>query len=90
MFISQFPAGNHVVILARSQPREEKTKTQGVSLFIADLPNEAITFQPMKKMGCHFMETGALYIDNLRECYEHLLHLLGFPANLVSRSYQDF
>jgi acyl-CoA dehydrogenase len=73
MFISQVPAAKHMVILARTERLEESKKTEGVSLLTTDLPDPAVTFQPMKKMGCHFMATGSVYIEGLRVPCENVV-----------------
>ncbi|MDI3317233.1 MAG: acyl-CoA dehydrogenase family protein [Bacillota bacterium] len=77
IFISQMAVANHVVILARTSPREASQRTHGLSLFIADLPDPHIEFRPFKKLGSHFMDTNAVFIDGVEVPDDNLVGPLG-------------
>ncbi len=66
MFISQVGRSQYLIILARTQALDSEKKTSGVSLLYTELPNEGMEFQKLEKMGAHFLETGALFFDNMR------------------------
>ncbi len=65
MFISNVAVARHMAIYARTARREDDQKTQGVSIFIVDLPNSGITANRFKKLGSHWMDTNAIFIDDV-------------------------
>ncbi len=65
MFISNLASAQHVVISARTGAREDAKKTQGVSVLIADLPSLQLNANPFRKLGTHWMDTSAVFIDDL-------------------------
>jgi acyl-CoA dehydrogenase len=65
MFISNIAVAKHIAIYARTTPRNAEQKTHGVTLFVADMPNPNVTGKPFKKLGSHWMDTNAVFIDDL-------------------------
>ena len=73
VYISQMANAQHIVILARTSPLNLKQRTQGLTLFIADLPDTRVVAKPFKKMGCRFMDTNAVFIDDLEVSEENVV-----------------
>jgi acyl-CoA dehydrogenase len=65
MFISNIAVAKHIAIYARTAPRSAEQKTHGVTLFVTDLPNPRITGKPFKKLGSHWMDTNAVFLDDV-------------------------
>ncbi len=65
IFISGADRAGGMLIVARTAPRERE-KAHGISLFLADLPNEAVRISPIPKHGINYSETCEVQIDNLR------------------------
>lgn len=63
-FISQIRHARHVVVMARTQPFDAAAPTRGISLLVGDLPSESVEAQPLKKMGCHFMDTNLVFFND--------------------------
>ena len=67
IFISGIEEAGIVVMVTRTTKKEDSAKSsQGLSLFIVDLPNDAIKHSSIPKMGINFAKTYELGIDNLR------------------------
>ncbi len=73
MFISQAKRAQYMIILARTKRLDSEKKTDGVSLLYTELPTEGMEFQKLDKLGAHFLETGALFFDDLRVPKENII-----------------
>lgn len=66
IFISMVQQCKNLLIVARTVPYEDvEKKTEGISLFIADMPNASVSLSPLEKCGMHTMNTSEVFIDNL-------------------------
>jgi acyl-CoA dehydrogenase len=67
IFISGADRAKGMLIIARTTPREKAPKkTYGISLFLADLPNNAIKINPIPKHGINYSKTCEVSFSNLR------------------------
>lgn len=67
IFISGVEDAGAVVLVTRTTKKEDvKKKSQGLSLFLIDLPQEAIHLSDIPKHGVDFIGTYELGIDDLR------------------------
>ncbi len=67
IFISGADRAKGMLIIARTTPREEAPKkTYGLSLFLADLPNDAIKVNPIPKHGINYSKTCEVSFNDLR------------------------
>jgi acyl-CoA dehydrogenase len=65
--------GQHITILARTTPLDPAKKTGGVSLFVADLPDERLRTRRWKKLGTRWMDTNELFIEDLEVPAENVV-----------------
>lgn len=55
-----------VLLLTRTTPLEEcKRRTEGMTLFLADLDPTAVTIKPIRKLGRHAVASNDVFFDNL-------------------------
>jgi len=74
IFISGVEDAEIMVLVTRTTKREDSPKkTLGMSLFIVDLPNDAIKYNSIPKHGMNFAKTYELGIHDLRVPKEALL-----------------
>lgn len=74
IWISGIQQAQKALIVARTTPlAEAPKKSYGISLFIADVPSEGLTFQPIEKMGTHTVWSNMVYFDDLRVPADHLI-----------------
>ncbi|MHC1636430.1 MAG: acyl-CoA dehydrogenase family protein [Candidatus Methanospirareceae archaeon] len=74
MFISGVDRARGMLIVARTTPKEEvERKTYGISLFLADLPNEAIEISHIEKHGINYSKTFEVTFNDLRLPKEALM-----------------
>jgi acyl-CoA dehydrogenase len=74
IFISLFGEAQKMLLVTRTTKRDESLKkAYGISLFLVDLPNDAIQYTAIPKHGCNCYKTYELGIDNLRVSQECLL-----------------
>ncbi|WP_456467692.1 acyl-CoA dehydrogenase family protein, partial [Archaeoglobus sp.] len=67
IFISGADRAKGMLIIARTTPREKAEKrTHGISLFLADLPNDAVKVNPIPKHGINYSKTCEVSFNNLR------------------------
>ncbi len=67
IFISGADRAKGMLIIARTTPREKAPKkTYGISLFLADLPNDAVKINPIPKHGINYSKTCEVSFNNLR------------------------
>lgn len=65
-FITNLQNCDAVLLVARTdKPEEGKSRARGISLFLIDLPNEAIRYTPIPKHGFNYYKTNQVFIDDL-------------------------
>jgi acyl-CoA dehydrogenase len=66
-FITNIENSDAILLVARtSKPDEVKSKAQGISLFLIDLPQAAITYTPIPKHGFNYYKSNQVFIEDLR------------------------
>ena len=67
VFTSKAQEAHKVLLLTRTTPFEKVAKkTEGMSLFFADVDRNAIEVRELHKLGRHAVDTNMLFIDNLK------------------------
>jgi acyl-CoA dehydrogenase len=67
VFITKAQESQKMLILTRTTPIEEVAKkTDGMTLFFADIDRNAVEVRELHKLGRHAVDTNMLFIDNLR------------------------
>lgn len=67
VWISKALESEKVLLLARTTRREEvERRTQGMTLFLADLDRDRVEIRPIPKMGRGAVDSNELFIDELR------------------------
>jgi acyl-CoA dehydrogenase len=67
VFTSKARAARKMLLLTRTTPFEQVTKkTDGMTLFFADLDPAAVEIRELHKLGRHAVDTNMLFIDNLK------------------------
>jgi acyl-CoA dehydrogenase len=67
VFTTKAREAKRMLLLTRTTPFEQvKKKTDGMSLFFADLEPEAVEVRELHKLGRAAVDTNMLFIDNLR------------------------
>ncbi len=67
MFTSKAREAHKMLLLTRTTPYEQVTKkTDGMTLFFADLDPAAVEIRELHKLGRHAVDTNMLFIDNLK------------------------
>ena len=65
-WITKAGESTKILLLARTTPLEEcARRTDGMTLFFADLDPKAVTIRPIAKMGRHAVPSNDVFIDNL-------------------------
>jgi len=78
IFITGVADAGVLILVTRTTSRQDSAKpSQGLSLFIVDLPNDAVKASSIPKHGINYIKTYDLGIDNLRVPKEALLGELG-------------
>jgi acyl-CoA dehydrogenase len=66
IWISTAQVSNKMLLLARTTPLEQvERKTDGLSLFYADLDRSKVEVRPIQKMGRHAVDSNMLFIQDL-------------------------
>ena len=66
VWISKASESQKILLLTRTQPYEEVTKkTDGMTLFLADLDPDHVDIRPINKMGRNAVSSNELFIDDL-------------------------
>ena len=74
IWISGIQQAQKALVVTRTTPlAEAPKKSYGISLFIADVPSDGLTFQPIEKMGTHTYQSNMVYFDDLRVRADHLI-----------------
>jgi acyl-CoA dehydrogenase len=67
VFTTKAQEAHKMLLLTRTTPFEKVTKkTDGMSLFFADVDRDAIEVRELLKLGRHAVDTNMLFIDNLK------------------------
>ncbi|MBF6570216.1 MAG: acyl-CoA/acyl-ACP dehydrogenase [Candidatus Binataceae bacterium] len=67
VFTSKAQEAHKMLLLARTTPIDQvKKKTDGMTIFFADLDRRAVEVRELHKLGRHAVDTNLLFIDNLR------------------------
>ncbi len=67
VFITKAQESSKMLLLTRTTPIEEVTKkTDGMTLFFADIDRDAVEVRELHKLGRHAVDTNMLFIDNLK------------------------
>jgi acyl-CoA dehydrogenase len=67
VFTTKAQEAHKMLLLTRTTPIEQVTKkTEGMSLFLADLDRQAVEVRELKKLGRHAVDTNMLFIDGLK------------------------
>ncbi len=79
IFISGIDRAKTMVLVARTTPREKAPrKTLGLSLFLVDLPNKAVSYSKIPKHGINYSNTCEVSINDLRVSEENILGPLDY------------
>jgi acyl-CoA dehydrogenase len=66
-FITNIENSDAILLVARTtKPEEGKSKAAGISLFLIDLPQAAITYTPIPKHGFNYYKSNTVFIEELR------------------------
>jgi acyl-CoA dehydrogenase len=67
VFITKAQEAKKMLLLTRTTPIDQVTKkTDGMTLFFADLDRDAVEVRELHKLGRHAVDTNMLFIDNLK------------------------
>ena len=67
VFITKAQESHKMLLLTRTVPIDQVTKkTDGMTLFFADIDRQAVEVRELHKLGRHAVDTNMLFIDNLR------------------------
>lgn len=67
VFTTKAQEAHKMLLLTRTTPIDKvKKKTEGMTLFFADLDRNAIEVRELLKLGRHAVDTNMLFIDNLK------------------------
>ncbi len=65
-FITNIQNCDALLLVARTdEPEEGRSRAGGISLFLIDLPQDAITYAPIPKHGFNYYKSNQVFIDNL-------------------------
>jgi acyl-CoA dehydrogenase len=78
VFTTKAKEARKMLLLTRTTPYEKAAKkTDGMSLFFADLDPTAVEIRELHKLGRHAVDTNMLFIDNLKVPVSDLVNLEG-------------
>src|ERR1700688_1609533 len=67
VFTTKAKEAKRMLLLTRTTPYEQAAKkTDGMSLFFAEMDPQAVEVRELEKLGRHAVDTNMLFIDNLR------------------------
>ncbi|ARK29730.1 acyl-CoA dehydrogenase family protein [Halalkalibacter krulwichiae] len=67
IWISGVDVAQKMLLVARTTKKEDvKRKTDGITLFLVDCDDPAITAQPIEKVGTHCVRSDTVFIENLK------------------------
>ena len=67
VFTTKAQESSKMLLLTRTTPIEQVTKkTDGMTIFFADIDRETVEVRELKKLGRHAVDTNMLFIDNLK------------------------
>jgi acyl-CoA dehydrogenase len=66
VWISKAQIAQRLLLIARTQPRDETRRTAGLTLFFTDLDRDHVDVRPIEKLGRHAVDSNELVIEELR------------------------
>jgi acyl-CoA dehydrogenase len=67
VFTTKAQESSKMLLLTRTTPIEQVSKkTDGMTIFFADIDRETVEVRELKKLGRHAVDTNMLFIDNLK------------------------
>jgi acyl-CoA dehydrogenase len=66
VWISKAQIAQKMLLVARTQPRDDARRTEGLTLFFTDIDREHVDVRPIEKLGRHAVDSNELVIENLR------------------------
>jgi acyl-CoA dehydrogenase len=73
-WISGVNVADKMLLVARTTKKEDvQRKTDGISLFLVDAKDPAITTQPIEKVGTHCVQSDEVFIENLKIHKDNLI-----------------
>ena len=74
IWITGVDVADRMLLVARTTKRDQvQRKTDGISLFIVDPKDPAITTTPIEKVGTHCLRSDTVFIENLRVHKDQLI-----------------
>jgi acyl-CoA dehydrogenase len=73
MFISSLSVAKYYAIFCRTSDLDPEHKARGLSIVVGNLPDDAVKWNPFKKMGSNWCDTSAVYMDNYKIPKENLI-----------------
>ncbi len=86
MFISNMKPAKHMAIFARTSKLDPNNRMKGMSLLVGDLPDSHVEYRPFKKLGSHWMDTNAVFIDGMEIPKENII---GEPGKIFKAMFDD-
>ena len=73
-YITNIERSDAIVVVARTQKLDESaSRSDGVSLFIVDLPNDSLTYSPIEKHAYGYYKSHMVFLDDVRVPKEALI-----------------
>ncbi len=86
MFISNMKTAKHIAIFARTSKLNPKNKMEGTSILVGDLPDPHVEYSPFKKLGSHWMDTNAVFLDGMEIPQDNII---GEPGKIFKAMFED-
>lgn len=86
MFISNMKTASHMAIYARTSNPDADQRTGGFSILVGALPDSHVEYRPFKKLGSHWMDTNAVFIDGMEIPKENII---GEPGKIFKAMFED-
>ncbi len=64
-YVSAMQRAKGIVIVARTSPASPEKRTSGLSLFVADPTDPAVTYQPVEKVGLRYVYLNRVWFNDL-------------------------
>ncbi|MEM4153950.1 MAG: acyl-CoA dehydrogenase family protein [Candidatus Caldarchaeum sp.] len=78
MFVNNIDAATHMLLAARTTPADKAGKrSEGLTLFILDLKQEGVSFQPLPKTGTNYYKTGMMTLKDVEISGERVVGPVG-------------
>jgi acyl-CoA dehydrogenase len=67
IWITAVPQATKMLVVARTKRLDEVArKTEGISLFLVDVPREGLSHQPIEKLGTNTLPSSLVFFDDVR------------------------